>query len=184
MPPGTYTAVLKVDDQEARTEIRVNADPRLEMTSEDYRIQGETTDELMSLLSAAHGMINEVDALKVQLDLLQKRYEDDENEAVSTSIQQLLKDLKTQKAELTRPPPSMSYRQKPRLREEILSVMRAVNNVPARPTEAQQDRVVSLREEASVVRQSLNALIEGPLSELNNTLRDVPAITVKPVIRP
>jgi len=187
MPPGTYTAVLQANGEEHTTEITVRADPRLELTPDDYSIQAKTTGELLGLLSAAHGMINQVDDLNSQLSAVKSRIdkEDDEDlEPLAEDAASVLKDLKGQKATLTRPPPAMSYRQKPQLREEILSVLRAVNNVPARPTDAQIERVSSLREEADVIRQAIEQIIVGPIARLNAQMEGMPAISVKRVIRP
>ena len=149
MPPGTYTAVLKANGEEHSTEITVRADHRLELTPDDYKVQAEATTDLLGLLSAAHGMINQVDDLNSQLTAIKSRVENEEGEdlkPLAEDAETILKDLKAQKSVLTRPPPAMSYRQKPQLREEILSVLRAVNNVPARPTDSQIERVASLRE--------------------------------------
>ena len=44
-----------------------------------------------------------------------------------------------------RPPPSMGYRQRPRLREEIRSLMRAIDNTTNPPTIPQLERIESLK---------------------------------------
>ena len=49
-----------------------------------------------------------------------------------------------------RPPPSMGYRQKPRLKEEIKTLMRAIDNTTNPPTIPQQERIKSLKQELDV----------------------------------
>ena len=59
---------------------------------------------------------------------------------------------------LMRPPPSMTYRQKPRLREEIRSLMSAIDNTTNPPTAPQIERIASLIKEVDEQEETLMKL--------------------------
>ena len=79
---------------------------------------------------------------------------------------------------MQRPPPQMSYRQYPRLSDEISRLMRSVAGAQARPTEAQMTVVSELRAELGERRAELQAIINGAIRELNDMLGNLPAVVV------
>ena len=187
LPPGKYTASLKVDEVEKTTEIQVSPDPRLELTVDDYLEQYETANSLVILLSKTNELINNYDHLSAQLDALKlnaKTMEEVEQEDLMQKITALQDQLKEERAQLTRPPPSMSYRQKPRLREEILSLIYAVDGPEAKPTLSQSDRRVSLQTETNEAAQRLNRIVVEELPKINTLMGTIPRIGVKLNIKP
>lgn len=59
----------------------------------------------------------------------------------------VVENLSLQRDELMRPQGSMNYRTCPRLREEILSILFALNDISAVPTKSQLERTLSLEQE-------------------------------------
>ena len=78
--------------------------------------------------------------------------------------------------EWRRPPPNMGYRQKPRLREEIRSLLYAIDGAPAKPTAAQQQRVVALQEETAEAVQAFEKVVSEEIAKLNMLVQEVPSI--------
>ena len=76
---------------------------------------------------------------------------------------------------LMRPPPSMTYRQKPRLREEIRSLMSAIDNTTNPPTAPQIERIVSLIKEVDEQEETILSN-ESELLNLNRKLSSLPQI--------
>ena len=77
---------------------------------------------------------------------------------------------------LKMPPPGMNYRQRPRIREEIRSLMRAINGATAAPTQPQLDRLKQLREEYGEAEGVLNQIIETQIQKINDKAKDLPPI--------
>ena len=182
--PGNYTAKINVDGQELTAPIVVKADPRANLTDQDYRMKLETTTRLNGLLSKAHEMINQSESVVRQLKELKEKLKSDPevgmDKALNGEIDQAIKKLESFTDDvLRRPPPNMSYRQRPRLREEIGSLMYAVDGATARPSTQQSNRSTELDREAQDASNQLERIISEEVDKINNKLKDLPQIVVK-----
>jgi len=182
--PGSYTAKIKVSGQELTTTILVKADPRANLTDQDYKMKLETTSKLNDLLSKTNEMINNSESVVRQLKELKERLKSDReigsDKALNGEIDQAIKKLEDFTDDvLRRPPPNMNYRQRPRLREEIGSLMYAVDGATARPSTQQSNRSTELDREAQDASSQLERIISEEVDKINNKLKDMPQIVVK-----
>lgn len=182
--PGSYTAKIKVSGQELTTTILVKADPRANLTDQDYKMKVETTSKLNDLLSKTNEMINNSESVVRQLKELKERLKSDReigsDKALNGEIDQAIKKLEDFTDDvLRRPPPNMNYRQRPRLREEIGSLMYAVDGATARPSTQQGNRSTELDREAQDASSQLERIISEEVDKINNKLKDMPQIVVK-----
>ncbi|MFQ5568164.1 MAG: hypothetical protein ACE5G0_00730 [Rhodothermales bacterium] len=195
VPPGDYTATLHAAGQEHATTITVRADPRISLTAADYAAQAEALHTLNDLLSQVHGLINDTDVLSEQLADLKKKLKQVNRTSgdpplpagevllspeanVPAVIDQALQEIKAFRSELQRPPPGMSYRQRPRLREEIRSLMSAVNGATAPPTMPQRQRLEALQEETAQAVEAYHRLLSTQIANINTLVRDVPQVII------
>ena len=74
--------------------------------------------------------------------------------------------------------PNMGYRQRPRLREEIRSLMRAVNSATAEPTQPQLSRLEQLKGEVSEAQAALQQIITDDIQKINDKTKNIPQISV------
>ncbi|BFP42989.1 hypothetical protein FGF1_38340 [Flavobacteriaceae bacterium GF1] len=181
--PGTYTARLKVNGEVLETPIEVRSDPRMSLEQEAYEAKTKLLLELRALLSQTNTMINNTNTYSAQLLELKKKLEQREGQDMDRSlfddIESALKHISTiQDDVLKRPPPSMTYRQRPRLREEIRSLMRAVYGATAKPTQPQVSRLAQLKEEVSVASGKLNKIITTDIKGINAKTENIPQISV------
>lgn len=181
--PGTYTARLKVNGEVLETPIEVRSDPRMSLEQEAYEAKTKLLLELRALLSQTNTMINNTNTYSAQLLELKKKLEQREGQDIDQSlfddIESALKHISAiQDDVLKRPPPSMTYRQRPRLREEIRSLMRAVNGATAKPTQPQVSRLAQLKEEVSVASGKLNKIITTDIKGINAKTENIPQISV------
>ena len=72
----------------------------------------------------------------------------------------------------------MSYRQYPRLSDEVSRLLFSIAGVQAPPTEGQMTVISELRAETAERRQELEAILEGPIEALNHALAELPAVVV------
>ena len=182
--PGSYTARLTVNDQVLETTIEVRADPRIEMSAAAYQAKTKTLLELREILSQTHTMINNNSTFQTQLKELRKKLDKSQDQNFDKSLYEdidgALKKLgDLQDDYMKMPPPGMNYRQRPRIREEIRSLMRAINSATAEPTQPQLDRVKQLNEELGEALGILNQIIEGDIQKINDKAKDLPQISVK-----
>ena len=180
--PGMYKVSVKVDGVEHTSGIEVKADPRLEVSEDDYEQIAKQTSQLTDVLSQATEMINDIDNLKDQLTNLKKRLKSEDGEKYKEEIKMIVdayKELDNQRNELMRPTGSMNYRSRPRLREEILSMLFAVNGTPAKPTAPQMERAISLSEEAAEKNKLLQETKDGPIRRISEALEAIPILDLR-----
>ena len=182
VPPGKYTAVLHANGEKQQSEFELKADPRIEMTKEDYLQQYGELKRLQGLMSQTHEMLNNAHDILSQLEALEKRMEnadESDEKIVVEALEVAIKEMETLQNEWTRPPPHMNYRQKPRLREEIRSLAYAIDGATAKPTSAQKNRTVELREEVKAAAEQFEKVLREEIAALNTLVNDMPPIGIK-----
>ena len=179
--PGTYTARLKVNGETFETPIEVRADPRMDLKQEDYASKTQLLLELRELLSQTNMLINNSNTYVTQLKDLHKKLKDTESddESLLGAIDETIgKITELQDDILKRPPPSMSYRQRPRIREEIRSLMRAVNGAWAKPTQPQLARLQQLKGELAEANGTMNQILSSDIAGINEKTKSIPQVSV------
>ena len=148
--PGIYKAEIKYNNTTEISEFLVSGDYRIEMPVENYKLKSEALVSLRDLQNHTHKLIENILFIEEQIEALVIKLK-----VVSSKdlpkLERLHNKIKTFKDDhLMRPPPSMGYRQKPRLKEEIKTLMRAIDNTTNPPTIPQQERIKSLKQELDV----------------------------------
>jgi len=72
----------------------------------------------------------------------------------------------------------MGYRQRPRLREEIKSLMNAIDNTTNSPTIPQLERIKSLKDEFNNHQMEMKAF-EKSINEINSSNASLPQIILR-----
>jgi len=180
--PGKYLAEIKIDGKIITKEITIKADPRIELDENNYEKINSQVRDLTQLLSETNSMINDIDGLSDELTNLKDRLKGENQKQYKeqiTNINSVLENLTTQRNELMRPPGSMNYRTRPRLREEILSILYAINEVPAIPTTSQLDRTKSLEEEVIEKGQLLEDTKANEVGKIVEALEKLPLLNLR-----
>lgn len=179
VPPGNYVATINAMNQTTKTNITVSADPRINMSLANYTKKAAALLTLRDLLSETHEFIDKVSDVSHQIATLLEKYQTHDL-GDHTSLEKLHKNITAFKDEhMMRPPPSMNYRQRPRLREEIRSLMRAIDNTTNPPTQPQQERIISLDAELRQHEQMWKD-IEMEIQKINTANESIPQIFIKP----
>ena len=148
--PGIYKAEIKYNNTTEVSEFLVSGDYRIEMPVENYKLKSEALVSLRDLQNHTHKLIENILFIEEQIEALAIKLK-----VVSSKdlpkLERLHNKIKIFKDDhLMRPPPSMGYRQKPRLKEEIKTLMRAIDNTTNPPTIPQQERIKNLKQELDV----------------------------------
>jgi len=178
--PGTYTATLKGDGWERAGSFDVRGDPRVEMTNAQYKAQFDAVVALRDLTTRVNQSIGTAESVLKQLKDLSSTLTtagDDpgiirEVEDADVAVQEVSDEY------LRRPPPRMGYRQRPRVSEELRSLMGSIAGVEAPPTVPQMNRLGELRGEVQDAIDALNLVLDTKIRELNEKLGDRPHIMV------
>jgi len=172
--PGTYKAHIAHKGINVNTEINIVGDLRINLSDAAYKAKLDALLELRNLLSQTHQLIDQFSSVIDQLANLNEKLES--NSKAKSLVNTTHKELKAYKGDhLMRPPPSMNYRQRPRLREEIRSLMSAIDNTTNPPTLPQLERIKSLKAEFNS-HQTRMKEVETSILEINTTTASTPQI--------
>ncbi|MDH4058915.1 MAG: hypothetical protein OEU76_09125, partial [Cyclobacteriaceae bacterium] len=177
--PGNYTAKLKANGQTVEMPFSVRADPRITIPVEDLVLKNTTALALRDMLSETNKIINDSESILRQLNELSKKVKTTGDKATEDQISQTVKKLNEFMDEtLRRPPPAMNYRSKPRLREEVQSLMFTVDDPAAKPTTQQIARTKELELEVGSAKNTLQKIINEDVSSINEKVKDLPQVVV------
>lgn len=172
--PGTYKAHIAHKGINVNTEINIVGDLRINLSDAAYKAKLDALLELRNLLSQTHQLIDQFSSVIDQLANLNEKLES--NSKAKSLVITTHKELKAYKEDhLMRPPPSMNYRQRPRLREEIRSLMSAIDNTTNPPTLPQLERIKSLKAEFNSHQNRMKE-VETSILEINTTTASTPQI--------
>ncbi|MFM8347302.1 MAG: hypothetical protein ACKOAR_04580, partial [Bacteroidota bacterium] len=180
--PGNYVATITAAGTSVQLPFTVRQDPRINIPVQDLQLKNSTALSLRDLLSETNRMINESDAVIRQLNELQKKLGQAADKTASDMVKEAKQKLDQYRDDvLRRPPPSMGYRQRPRLREEVQELMYTVDGPEARPTTQQLSRVTELEKEVSEARMMLQKILAEDIARINERVKDLPQVmTEKP----
>ncbi|GAB5552636.1 MAG: hypothetical protein Sapg2KO_22270 [Saprospiraceae bacterium] len=181
--PGQYTARLKVNGDVMETPIEVRADPRVELAQEAYETKTKTLLELRELLSRTNTMINKTNTYQKQLKELKQKLDQSEekdfDQSLPDDVDGAMKKISELQDDILRmPPPGMNYRQRPRVRGEIRSLMRAINGATAKPTQPQLTRLEHLNGEVNEAQTILTRIVNTDIQKVNDKAKNIPQISV------
>ncbi len=176
--PGTYSAAVEIDGRTLQSSFAVKPDHRFDLSAQGYAAQSSATLALRDLLSEANVMVTNVDAAMRQLAELEMKLGENGDAEMARMIEAAMDEAKQVHALLTRPAPAMGYRDKPRLREEIRTLMRNIDNAVNAPTKPQMVRLAQLGDEKAEAQAAYDALMNGAVAEINARAKDMPQILI------
>ncbi len=167
--PGQYRATLKVDDSQQTVNIKILADPRLQVTEAEYQAQYDFLSGLNHKLTETHRAIIRIREAKSQLAAIEKRVKEDEQFAdlleSATALKATLSDI-----EETLYQTKMESRQDPlnfpiRLNDKLAGLM----SLAGRGDHAPSDSAIAVRDElVTAIDTELDRLSEV----MNNDVAD------------
>jgi photosystem II stability/assembly factor-like uncharacterized protein len=186
--PGEYTVTLHAGGRQETRTVKVEMDPRVPTTAADLQAQLDAAMTLRDLVSRATTAVDRANTLVAQLTALQQRLRGsapgDQASAgnLSGMVDAALKAVQDLRDDdMTRPYPSMGYRQYPRIREEINSLYGAVSRAPFPPTEGQALRTRELTQELDAAVATLNRIQSDQIAKINEAMKSQPFITIETI---
>ena len=181
-PPGTYQVELCVGSHTVRTPFEIRQDPRLAASQQDFAAQFALLRQIRDKLSATHDAINQMRAVRQQVQEWVRRTE---KHAVATAVaaasQELLHALGPIEQELIEPrvqaPLDMEH-YPTRLNIKLASLTSVVASADAAPTHQAYDVFADLSARIDRQLERWQQLLTKDVSSFNTLVRnaDVPAV--------
>ena len=142
MIPGAFTVTLKAGGQEIRKPLKVEMDPRIEVSAADLRAQLVAGLELRDMTNRIGQMITQADDLIVELTSSASR-----GDASGMRAKVLLDQARTLRFKMGRLPGEQGYRIQGRLREDITSLLGSTTTNPGALTAGEKQRLSEVKVE-------------------------------------
>jgi photosystem II stability/assembly factor-like uncharacterized protein len=181
--PGEYTVTVKAADRELTGSVIVRTDPGVQVTSADLDAQLQASFAALALQTRAALVVERVDALITQLTAVDAQSgRETPAPPYRAQVAKALAGLKAFKDdELVRPIPGLGYRQYPRLREDVQSLVGYINRGLRAPNEGEKVRLKDLTGEVVKAEAKLNAVIAGEIAVINEAMKSVPHVVIQPI---
>ena len=176
--PGEYTVKVHAGGRDLTKTVKVEMDPRIPVTAADLQTQLDAALTLREMMSKTNMTIERANSIIEQLTALSERLKKQQGPAgLAAQVTAALEAVtKLRDEQLTRPYPSMGYRQYPRVREEIQSLSGSVSRAQAKPTDPETGRIKELTAELDKDIAALNQIVGSQISAINETMRSSPFI--------
>jgi hypothetical protein len=163
--PGTYTAILRVEDEESTSTFEIAADPRLETSQEDYEKQLAYLLAVRDRVSEAHQAIRDIRSIKEDISYFKDKLEDKPSfELFLERCDQLSEEMSVIENNI--------HMTKNQSRQDPLNYGIRINNRLAFLMADQQRGDYRPTDQAEAVYQSISAELETELNKLDILLEE------------
>jgi len=183
--PGTYTVTVRAGSTEVTGPLDVRLDPGVQASAADLEAQRQAAFAALALQARVNTVIERVDSLVAQLTAADVQAgRETPPPAYRARVTQALGRLKAfRDDELARPIAGLGYRQYPRLREDVQSLVGYFNRGFRAPNEGELARMKDLTAEVTKAEAKLNSLISADIGAVNDAMKNVPRIVVELIKR-
>ncbi len=184
--PGNYQVKLTLGGASSTAKLEIKADPRVAATQADLERQLDLGLKIRELLSRAHGAVNQIRGLRVQLDALHKRLAGDVQQKDLTSaaedlnkkmaaVEEALIQVKSKSSEDPLNYPIM-------LADQLMALGSSVDSADSAPTQVSYVVFEELGRKIGAVLAKWDELREKDLPALNDKAQkaNVPTVSIAP----
>lgn len=181
--PGDYTVTVRVGEREVRGQLTVMLDPNVTVPAADLDAQREASVAALALQARVNAVIERVDSLLAQLAATEAQIgRQSPQPAYGAMVRKASAQIKAfRDEELARPIQGLGYRQYPRLREDVQSLVGYLNRGLRRPNEGELARLKDLTAEVAKAETKLNGLVSKEIAAVNDAMKGLPHIVIEPI---
>jgi hypothetical protein len=163
--PGTYRAILTVEDESSETTFEILPDPRMETTQEDYEAQLAFLLKVRDQVSEAHRAMRDISSIREDISYFKEKLaEKPAYKAILELCDQLNKDMSVIENNI--------HMTKNQSRQDPLNYGIRINNRLAFLMADQQRGDYRPTDQAEEVYQAVSAELEAELTALDNLLEE------------
>ncbi len=175
VPPGSYRIEMTAGDWSQSRTVEVRPDPRLTTTPEQYQRQFDLSKRIWESLSESHRALRGLRDVRTQVEELTRRLEEAGHgeglEEAAGAVTGKLTELE-ERIHQTRGESSQDILNfPPRLDNQLLGLLGAVQSADAEPTAGSIQRFDDLRGELDGLLAELQAVYDGELATFNDLVR-------------
>ena len=173
VPPGTYTVKLTVDGQEFSQPLTVLKDPNAGGSDSDIQKQTAMLSELRKDLDSAADMVNQIEAIRAQLDSLRSLLKTAEVKSAADDLDKKLIDIEDNLIQRKFTGQGQdTVRFPPKLVSKINYLAGGVNNGDFPPNTQQMEVHAMFKAQLAALRKRLDDLVTGDVGGFNRLLRE------------
>jgi photosystem II stability/assembly factor-like uncharacterized protein len=172
--PGEYNITLKVNGEETTKALKVEEDPRIEISFEERKAQHDALVKLHYLYPYVSAASKAIENLNKELDKVQKTLKkvSDAPQTLSQQIEATIKDLKEMKTKLSGDPELGFRGMRFSVQGGLFMLGRAIEGYTAAPSARQLQQIEEKKQALDVLIQSINKIIEEDMPRLNRLLNE------------
>ena len=184
--PGTYQAKLAVAGKSYTAPLEIKADPRVQASRADLQKQFELAIQIRDRASAALEAVNQIRALRAQLESLRKRLASNaQYKPIATAAEQLGKKMTSVEEALIQAKSKSSedpLNYPIRLSEKLMALHGTVESADAAPTQQSYEVFQELSGKVEGQLAQWREIVSKDLAALNEMMRkeNVPVLSVAP----
>jgi len=184
--PGTYQAKLAVAGKSYTAPLEIKADPRVQASRADLQKQFELAIQIRDRTSAALEAVNQIRALRAQLESLRKRLASNaQYKPIATAAEQLGKKMTSVEEALIQAKSKSSedpLNYPIRLSEKLMALHGTVESADAAPTQQSYEVFQELSGKVEGQLAQWREIVSKDLAALNEMMRkeNVPVLSVAP----
>ncbi|MCS7313511.1 MAG: hypothetical protein NZ742_11475, partial [Acidobacteria bacterium] len=181
--PGDYTVRLVVGDRSVAKPLRVRLEPDLDVPWDALRAQWETAMRVQDMVSSINDVLRTLDSLEQQAKALQQTLRSQlpkTPEAVSKTLEDLLRRVDEIRKPLVRDPELTYYQAAPQLLEKLGYLLGIVEQANAAPTRHQMEYLQQLETPYKSAMDAAHRFLKEEVPAVNRTLQQngVPTLLV------
>lgn len=186
--PGSYSLRMKLEmsdgTQTSGQEVRVKADPRLEVTEADWALQQEMLIDMETAIREIHESVNRLRKVKAQLnnrlELLDTLEGSDELQKKGKEVLSSIENWEEQLIQPRQKDPQDVIQFEHRLSSELNNLRNRVNSYDPRPTRGAMERLEELYGQWEKWEQEMDRIIQSEVGAFNELYAelDYPALIV------
>ncbi|MGH9594656.1 MAG: glycosyl hydrolase, partial [Bryobacteraceae bacterium] len=186
---GTYNVKLTVGGQSYTSKFEVKTDPRIKVSQEDLDKQFEFATRLNARITAGHDAINQIRALRQQIDVLKQRLPaNTENKTVLDAIDALNKKMTAVEEEMiqTKSTSNEDALNFPiRVVNQLVALFGTVESADAAPTQQSLDVFDNLNKKLTASLAKWEEIQKVDIPDLNSKMSqaNIPGVSVPPAGR-
>jgi hypothetical protein len=172
--PGTYEVILQTEGQELKKQVKVEGDPRIDITFQGRKAQHDALYSIYTLYPALSQSAKRTDSIRKEINKLKQALKkvSDIPEAISEKVETISKDMDDIRIEL-QGDPKLGWRgRRASLRGRIMMLFRSIGGYTAAPTQSQLAKLEKYREELKALVKRINVIIETEIAALNKLMNE------------
>jgi hypothetical protein len=181
--PGEYAVKVSVGGREFTGTASVRLDPQVQASPADLEAQLQGAFAALALQTRMNGVMERVDAMITQLTAIDTQLATQQPAPAYRPL--LTKTLDTVKAyrdeKLARPVAGLGYRQYPRLREDVQSLVGYFNRGFRAPNDGELTRLRDLTGEVAKAEAAVNGFITKDVAAINEAMKAAPRVVIEPI---